>query len=90
MLNEKKLYTNKNAALSANSRGRKKSMVPDPYRTEFQRDIHRIIYSQPFRRLRHKTQVFFLPNNDRYLHQNRTFVTCSFGLENCCAPIRTK
>ena len=64
MLDEKKLYTNKNAAFSANSRGRKKSMDPDPYRTEFQRDIHRIIYSQPFRRLRHKTQVFFLPNND--------------------------
>ena len=64
MLNEKKLYTNKNAALSANSRGRKKSMDSDPYRTEFQRDVHRIIYSQPFRRLRHKAQVFFLPNND--------------------------
>ena len=64
MLNEKKLYTNKNAALCANSQGRKKSMDSDPYRTEFQRDIHRIIYSQPFRRLRHKTQVFFLPNND--------------------------
>ncbi len=64
MLDEKKLYTNKNAALSVNSRGRKKEMAPDPYRTEYQRDIHRIIYSQPFRRLRHKTQVFFLPNND--------------------------
>ncbi len=64
MLNEKELYTNKNAAFSAKSRGRKKSMDSDPYRNEFQRDIHRIIYSQPFRRLRHKTQVFFLPNND--------------------------
>lgn len=64
MLDEKKIYTNKNAALSVNSRGRKKEMAPDPYRTEYQRDIHRIIYSQPFRRLRHKTQVFFLPNND--------------------------
>ena len=64
MLDEKKLYTNKNAAHSVNSRGRKNKMAPDPYRSEFQRDIHRIIYSQPFRRLRHKTQVFFLPNND--------------------------
>ena len=64
MVDERKIYTNKNAALSANSQGRLKLMDPDPYRTEFQRDIHRIIYSQPFRRLRHKTQVFFLPNND--------------------------
>ena len=50
--------------LSVNSKGRKKTLKPDGYRTEYQRDIHRIIYSQPFRRLRHKTQVFFLPNND--------------------------
>ncbi len=64
MLNERTFCTNKNAALSENSRGRRKPLKPDPYRTEFQRDIHRIIYSLPFRRLRHKTQVFFLPNND--------------------------
>jgi len=57
-------FTNKNAATETKSKGRLKHMAPDPYRTEYQRDIHRIIYSQPFRRLRHKTQVFFLPNND--------------------------
>ncbi len=33
-------------------------------RDPFQRDVHRIIYSDAFRRLRHKTQVFFLPLND--------------------------
>lgn len=33
-------------------------------RSEFQRDVHRIIYSDAFRRLRHKTQVFFIPLND--------------------------
>lgn len=37
---------------------------PDDFRTDFQRDIHRIIYSQAFRRLRHKTQVFYFPQND--------------------------
>ncbi len=63
---EEKVYTNKYAALSSKSRGRNDptSLKPDIYRTEYQRDVHRIIYSQPFRRLRHKTQVFFLPNND--------------------------
>lgn len=64
MLDERALYTSNRAALSASSRGRKRPMASDPYRTEYQRDIHRIIYSQPFRRLKHKTQVFFLPYND--------------------------
>jgi dGTPase len=61
---ESKIYKSQYATLSRNSKGRKHKLKPDGYRTEFQRDIHRIIYSQPFRRLRHKTQVFFLPNND--------------------------
>jgi dGTPase len=64
LLDERDLYRSSKAALSANSRGRKKPIIADPYRTEYLRDVHRIIYSQPFRRLRHKTQVFFLPNND--------------------------
>jgi dGTPase len=61
---ESAIYTNPRAALSANTKGRVFHLDPDGYRTAFQRDIHRIIYSQPFRRLRHKTQVFFLPHND--------------------------
>ena len=61
---EKSIYKNPKAALSENSKGRQKQIKQDCYRNEFQRDIHRIIYSQPFRRLRHKTQVFFLPKND--------------------------
>lgn len=58
------LYKNPRASLSKNTKGRNKHWEPCNYRTEYQRDIHRIIYSQAFRRLRHKTQVFFLPNND--------------------------
>ena len=61
---EKSVYTNPDAALSENSKGRKNGLETDDNRTEYQRDIHRIIYSQPFRRLRHKTQVFFSPDND--------------------------
>jgi len=61
---EDKYYTHPQAAKSKNSKGRLKEIDKDPHRTEFQRDVHRIIYSQPFRRLRHKTQVFILVNND--------------------------
>ena len=61
---EDELYTHKYAAKSQNSRGRERSLDQDPVRTEYQRDIHRILYSQPFRRLRHKTQVFYSPSND--------------------------
>jgi dGTPase len=46
------------------TRGRRKPQPPDNFRTDFQRDVHRIIYSQSFRRLRHKTQVFYFPQND--------------------------
>lgn len=45
-------------------KGRLKPLAQDNFRTDFQRDVHRIIYSQAFRRLRHKTQVFFFPRND--------------------------
>lgn len=40
--------------------------LPDepPLRTEFQRDADRIIFSPAFRRLKDKTQVFPLPEND--------------------------
>ncbi len=33
-------------------------------RSEFERDYTRIIHSQAYRRLKHKTQVFFAPEND--------------------------
>ena len=46
------------------TRGRRRSEDLDNFRTDFQRDVHRIIYSQSFRRLRHKTQVFYFPQND--------------------------
>ncbi len=37
-----------------------------PYRTDFQRDRDRIIHSNSFRRLKHKTQVFLVPEGDHF------------------------
>ena len=37
---------------------------PCKVRTSFERDTNRILYSEDFRRLRHKTQVFFNAKND--------------------------
>lgn len=37
-----------------------------PIRTEFQRDRDRIVYSNAFKRLKYKTQVFLSPRGDHY------------------------
>ena len=52
------------AARSSESRGR---LIDEPechVRSLFERDANRILYSEDFRRLRHKTQVFFNAKND--------------------------
>jgi len=54
------------AAKSGDSRGRQRPEDPDPIRPAFQRDRDRIIHSKAFRRLKHKTQVFFAPTGDHY------------------------
>ena len=52
------------AARSINSFGRIISEEKCPIRTDYERDGNRILYSMEFRRLRHKTQVFFNAKND--------------------------
>ena len=54
------------AALTMNTRGRERPYTPCTLRTEYQRDRDRIIHSQSFRRLMHKTQVFLAPAGDHY------------------------
>jgi len=54
------------AAKSADSRGRFRTETEDDVRPAFQRDRDRIIHCKAFRRLKHKTQVFFAPTGDHY------------------------
>ncbi len=55
------------AQRSAQSRGRARPEDPDPIRPAFQRDRDRIIHTNAFRRLKHKTQVFIAPLGDHFV-----------------------
>jgi dGTPase len=54
------------AAKSGETRGRARPEPEDDIRPAFQRDRDRVIHSKAFRRLKHKTQVFFAPTGDHY------------------------
>ena len=55
------------ATHSKDSKGRAREEEPCDFRTDFQRDRDRIIYSNSFKRLKNKTQVFFAPEGDHYI-----------------------
>ena len=71
------------AAKSADSRGRVRSEPEDDVRPAFQHDRDRIIHSKAFRRLKHKTQVFFAPAGDHY----RTRLTHSLEVSQIARTI---
>ena len=61
---EKEASLSSFAAKASLGRGRVKEEHDNDIRNPYERDIGRIIFSQSFRRLKHKTQVFFNPSND--------------------------
>jgi len=70
---------------AAKSRGAKRERLEEecPIRTKFQRDRDRILHSKPFRRLKHKTQVYIAPTGDHY----RTRMTHSLEVSQICRTI---
>ncbi|MGC7845687.1 deoxyguanosinetriphosphate triphosphohydrolase [Desulforudis sp. 1088] len=54
------------ASRSTATKGRQRPEEECTIRTAFQRDRDRIIHSKSFRRLKHKTQVFIIPEGDHY------------------------
>jgi dGTPase len=55
------------ASRSSGSAGRARYEPPDDLRTEYQRDRDRILHTNSFRRLKHKTQVFVAPIGDHFV-----------------------
>ena len=61
---DKEQYLSPLACKNTETKGRMVHEEKCPIRTDFERDSDRILYSMDFRRLRHKTQVFFNARND--------------------------
>ena len=64
---QEEMLLSKYATRSADTRGRMQEEAICDFRTDFQRDRDRIIYSKSFRRLKNKTQVFCAPEGDHYI-----------------------
>ncbi|CAA7603458.1 dGTPase [Acididesulfobacillus acetoxydans] len=62
---------------------RRRPEIECTIRTKFQRDRDRILHSKPFRRLKHKTQVYIAPSGDHY----RTRMTHSLEVSQICRTI---
>lgn len=65
-LEEREEFLAPNACRVVNTQGRDVPEDPSPLRTDFQRDRDRILHTNSFRRLKHKTQVFIAPTGDHY------------------------
>ncbi|MBW1616751.1 MAG: deoxyguanosinetriphosphate triphosphohydrolase [Deltaproteobacteria bacterium] len=64
--NREKNFISKYGCLSSKSKGRLRNEGLCEIRTIFQQDRDRILYSNAFRRLKYKTQVFLSPLGDEY------------------------
>jgi dGTPase len=61
-----KVFLSQYGSLSSESRGRAEKEESCSIRTPYQLDKDRIVYSNAFRRLKHKTQVFLSPLGDHF------------------------
>ena len=64
---QEKAFLSPFATKSSETKGRAREEESCFFRTEFQRDRDRIVYSNSFKRLKNKTQVFFAPEGDHYI-----------------------
>lgn len=64
--NNEELVLGRYAFFTKNTAGRLREEAPCSVRTAYQRDRDRIIHSKAFRRMKHKTQVFMIPEGDHY------------------------
>ncbi len=73
------------AAFSDGSRGRPRpeEQSDEDVRTNYQRDVDRIVHCKAFRRLMHKTQVFLQPEGDHY----RTRMTHTLEVERIARTV---
>ena len=91
-LEQREMETLAPQAAGVASRGRLHPETEDDVRPAFQHDRDRIIHSKAFRRLKHKTQVFFAPAGDHYRTGSRTRSRCrrSRGrLRRCCGSTKS-
>ncbi|AHF07831.1 deoxyguanosinetriphosphate triphosphohydrolase [Desulfitobacterium metallireducens] len=79
---EEREHLSQYAAKSAEAT-REHEEVECTIRSKFQRDRDRILHSKPFRRLKHKTQVYIAPMGDHY----RTRMTHSLEVSQICRTI---
>jgi len=76
------------AARSKKCLGRIKPISEDPNRLPWERDYHRILYSSAFKRLKHKTQAFYAPENDHITTRMDHSLQVSSISETICRRLR--
>ena len=66
---------------------KRKNSRKEDFRGAFYRDTTAIIHSSPFRRLKHKTQVFFAPSNDHICTRMEHVLHVSSIASTICRPL---